>query len=394
MSWGEQTNAGDGWGFGTVAPSATPVQQQPQSRTPAPAASQQQYNRSAQAQPQAQSRVTNNAWGGSTTVANDSWGGATAVDHNPPQNNSARQPQPTSQQRLPQQQAAPQYQQPNSYAQQPTQQQVRPAQSQQQPQSRPPPSSAILPAVAQATQGDARSAVQAVQANTRALEDCERRLGTRDDTRELRARMQQLRKETLAMIQSAQRSLQARPDRATADQLGVATQSFTRVAQRLEQREQTLVQTMQASLGDHGSSAQVSQAQKQSLQDTYGLVDDQLVEEYNQELRGLVEDLKGLQEVQAKVNTLVTEQQPHFDTVEKNVQVSDVNIQHGTADIEETRDIACAIRWKKLIIALVVIGILAVIAIIIAVSVTQSKPKPAPPPGPAAARPPAASPTP
>jgi glucose/arabinose dehydrogenase len=189
--------------------------------------------------------------------------------------------------------------------------------------------------------------------------------------------MAQLRKDTLAQINGAQSALKARPDKPAADELARATAAFTRVAQRVEQREQSVVQTMTATLHNAPSA---SPAQKQAMMDTYGLVDDALVEEYNAELRGLVSDLKGLQEAQASVNTLVTHQQSLLDVTEQNVVVADQNISVGTADIEETRDLACAIRWKKLIIALVVVGILVIIGVIITVVVlTQNKPKPASP---------------
>jgi len=98
-------------------------------------------------------------------------------------------------------------------------------------------------------------------------------------------------------------------------------------------------------------------------------VDDALVEEYNAELRGLVNDLRGLQEAQTSVNQLVSHQQNLLDIGEKNVVQADSNLTAGTVDIEETRDLACAIRWKKLIIAIVVISVLIVIGIIITLSI-------------------------
>lgn len=134
--------------------------------------------------------------------------------------------------------------------------------------------------------------------------------------------------------------------------------------------------------------------QKQQLTDTYGLVDDALVEEYNAELRGLVQDLRGLQEAQATVNTLVTQQQAMLDVTEQNVATADSNVSTGTADIEETRDLACAIRWKKFIIIAVVIALLVIIAIIITVSVVTTQKKPAPPPPPSSPPSPALSPSP
>ncbi len=59
---------------------------------------------------------------------------------------------------------------------------------------------------------DAKTAVQQIIGNTRQLEDCERRLGTREDTRELRAQLQRLRKDTLSLVQQTQRALQVRDD--------------------------------------------------------------------------------------------------------------------------------------------------------------------------------------
>jgi t-SNARE complex subunit (syntaxin) len=123
------------------------------------------------------------------------------------------------------------------------------------------------------------------------------------------------------------------------------------------------------------------------------VVDDALVEEYNAELRGLVNDLRGLQEAQVSVNQLVTQQQNLLDIGEQNVVVSESNIVAGTADVEQTRDLACAIRWKKLIIAIVVVSILVIIAIIITLSVVLGKPAPAASPTPTSTVPAARTPT-
>jgi len=49
-------------------------------------------------------------------------------------------------------------------------------------------------------------------ANTRLLEEYEAKLGTRQDTRDLRLRMQQLRQSSLALVHQAQTALQGTPD--------------------------------------------------------------------------------------------------------------------------------------------------------------------------------------
>lgn len=40
----------------------------------------------------------------------------------------------------------------------------------------------------------------------------------------------------------------------------------------------------------------------------YGKVDDELIEEYNQDLRGLVSDVAALRDMQVQVNTMITTQ--------------------------------------------------------------------------------------
>lgn len=109
------------------------------------------------------------------------------------------------------------------------------------------------------------------------------------------------------------------------------------------------------------------------MHQTYGQVDDDIVHEYNEDLRGLVQDVQALRELQGDVNNMVAKQQAPLDQLENNTATAAANVDTGVEQIEEARDLACSVRYKKLIIALIVVAILVVIAVIITLSVVLTK---------------------
>jgi len=94
-----------------------------------------------------------------------------------------------------------------------------------------------------------------------------------------------------------------------------------------------------------------------------------IIQERNRDMREIESELSALRDVMRDVKDLVDEGRDQLDIAEQQVVVSDVRVEKGIDDLEESNKLACSARWKKLWILICCLILLAIIAVVVVVVV-------------------------
>lgn len=217
--------------------------------------------------------------------------------------------------------------------------------------------------------------VRTIAENARKLDDMMNDIGTRRDTRDLRNRIRDLRNETAELVQEAkaiiaegsQPSEKSKLDK-LANEFQTALKTYERAAQESIRKEKELLTAMELHMSQGGDNRQ--SVGKYDLQEIgLGDVDEAIIEEQNREIRELERDLVGLADVFKDVKELIEEQGTALDPAEQNVRDAEETTRGAVVELKKANKLACAARWKILIIVVLCLVILLLIVLVIALAV-------------------------
>eukprot|EP01122_Echinamoeba_exundans_P001065 TRINITY_DN11006_c0_g1_i1.p1 TRINITY_DN11006_c0_g1~~TRINITY_DN11006_c0_g1_i1.p1 ORF type:complete len:283 (+),score=61.63 TRINITY_DN11006_c0_g1_i1:32-850(+) len=209
-----------------------------------------------------------------------------------------------------------------------------------------------------------------------------REIGTRLDGRDLRSKIEDLRRRAndatarLRQVLSQNCSPQLMSKKQELVQQGtVALEKLHAAEQNVQRRTSDVVTVMRASISQGKPPSQLEVGQLQlatDLQLKEINVDEQIARERNEDLQAINRDLAALMDVQKDFSKLTQEQGQMLTTAENQTTKAEQDIETGRQNIKESSSLMCSYRKKIFVIIIIVIIILAIIAIIIGVVVSRN----------------------
>jgi len=207
-------------------------------------------------------------------------------------------------------------------------------------------------------------------------------IGTKKDTSKSREQLRDLRENIKEMAKLIKTELQrANEDRSNRQKVDQLSKSFAQILSLYDQTSKTSIQKerefvvqMESRRDSSPINMQVSPKQQQQVADFKELnVDDELIKEYNTDIKSLESDLLELQTVFNDVGLLVDQQGQMLDNVETNVASADNNVVVARGKLSDAMRLATSARWKIVAIIVLIVVILAIIIIVIVVPICASK---------------------
>ncbi|XP_067002908.1 syntaxin-7 [Anabrus simplex] len=227
--------------------------------------------------------------------------------------------------------------------------------------------------------------IQKISQNVSSMQKMVNQLGTPQDSQELRNQLhqiqnytQQLAKDTNASLKELssitssapdQREWKAQKDR-LADEFTTALNSFQSSQRDAARKGKEQIQRVRANsgLGDPFGGGRYTEQlielqdnhsrQQAQLQDEMNL---QLLEEQEQSIQELESNIKDINQIFKELGALVHDQGEVIDSIEANVEKSEVFVSEGTNQLRQASSYQSKVRRKKCILAICLAVILAVI---------------------------------
>jgi len=96
-------------------------------------------------------------------------------------------------------------------------------------------------------------------------------------------------------------------------------------------------------------------------------VDDQIIRERNDEMRGLVRDLTDLREAMGDISVLVDTQGQDLNAIEGTAHEAEIYVEQGVTDLHSAKRYQSSYRKKICVIIIIVIIILAILTVVLLV---------------------------
>ncbi|XP_033645168.1 syntaxin-7-like isoform X1 [Asterias rubens] len=235
------------------------------------------------------------------------------------------------------------------------------------------------------------SNIQKISQNVREIERIITRLGTSDDNKSLRAKLDevqhytnQLAKDTNRMLKdlssapppispSDQRQQRMQKERFTSD-FTAALNQFQRVQREAAQKEREGVKRVRAHSGlaedyDEGPNALInweSSNQPQAMQQSQFQQEDfEALKERESQLKKLESDIVDVNTIFKDLATMVHEQGDMIDSIEANVESAEVHVDQANTQLVKASTYQSKARRKKIMIVICCVVLLAIIGIII-----------------------------
>lgn len=241
--------------------------------------------------------------------------------------------------------------------------------------------------------------IQKISQNVTQLERLVKQIGTSQDSEELRDKLHQtthytnqIAKETNKEMQrlahiptpttpSAQRQLKMQRERLT-EEFSNALKNFQTVQRTSAERERASLSRARASSGstyspytDDTPATEFSQqgfSQTAQVLEMENDVDLTLIKERESAIKQLESDIMDVNQIFKDLGMLVHEQGEVLDSIEANVESTDMHVTDGTKQLEQAINYQSKARRKKCCLIVVLLVILGIVAIIIAVTVSNN----------------------
>ncbi|KAG5681065.1 hypothetical protein PVAND_010531 [Polypedilum vanderplanki] len=235
------------------------------------------------------------------------------------------------------------------------------------------------------------TSVQKIYQNVSSMNRMVSQVGTAQETPEIRQQLHQIRTYTQQLIKDTDssfkdivnckdRHLKIQRDRLV-DEFTAALTAFQAVQKRTVDLEKNAIRQAKANVtlpkppsSNKSTSNSFSESQfENNFVDNRGPtqaqlqqeeIDLQALEEQERTIRELEENIVGVNEIYKKLGALVYEQGQTVDSIEASVENASVFVQDGTEQLRRASHYSNQARKKKLILALILGGILAVIILL------------------------------
>jgi len=205
-------------------------------------------------------------------------------------------------------------------------------------------------------------------------------IGSKKDTSKSREQLRDLRENIKESAKQIKNQLQkANEDRGNRQKVDQLSKTFTQILTLYDQTSKTSIQkerefvVQMESRRDSSPIEMPRGQQKQEQVDFKELnVDDELIKEYNTDIKALENDLVELQAVFNDVGLLVESQGQMLDNVEHNVANADNNVSDGRRKLSDAMRLATSARWKIALIVVLCIVILVIIILVIVIPICVS----------------------
>jgi len=201
------------------------------------------------------------------------------------------------------------------------------------------------------------------------------KLGTPEDTKTLRRRIQEVRNACQIAIRKIKGELQIPPEPEKQSQHAKITAQFQDLCLQYEkqsklslQKERELVVMMESSMSTKGTSPIGLEAQNarfaQELE-AIGLkeIDLKIIEETNEEVRQIERDLEELRDVFKDVAVIVEEQKENLTVIETKLEEAEMNVEEGVDQLVQANELAKSYRKKFIFIGICIAITILVIAL-------------------------------
>ncbi|XP_038057635.1 syntaxin-7-like [Patiria miniata] len=237
------------------------------------------------------------------------------------------------------------------------------------------------------------SNIQKISQNVKEIERIIPRLGTPDDNKTLRSKLDevqhytnQLAKDTNRMLkdlnnapasvsQSDQRQQRMKKGRFTSD-FSAALNQFQRVQREAAQKKREEIKRVRGNSEyaddyDEGPNAPLNREGSGS-QSQIQQVDFEALKEREAQLHKLESDISDVNTILKELATMVGEQGDTIDSIEENVETTEVHVKEANTQLAKAKTYQSKARRKKFIICICCVVFLAVLGVIIYVAIPKS----------------------
>jgi len=234
---------------------------------------------------------------------------------------------------------------------------------------------------------DLSNCLEQLQAAIKAFSQLVDKLGTTQDSKQLRQQLHQQREQTQRTVLDVKQLLLQPYDRNVdkakhdklASQFTQLGKEYERIVQISLKKEKEIVTELEKRQSGIGLPQKRPESELQEerisgkLQAVAAPSEDQfaefLIEEQNREIQQLEKDLKDLQGCFVDIAQEIQKQQVNLDQIEVNVTTAEVQTKEGTTQMQKAYQYAKSARCKLFVILLIVVLVLAaIIATIVAVT--------------------------
>merc|ERR1711879_386123 len=194
------------------------------------------------------------------------------------------------------------------------------------------------------------------------LKDLVTKLGTQDDTPRLRHEMRAIRGETQDMaldVRDRLNELQRIQDESLRKEKIIVSSLKEEMASAMDEKK-----AMGKADGDQFEFS----LEEMGVED----INKRILTEQSSEIKSIEKDLTQINEMFKDMRQIVEEATPQLDAVEEKVSGTRAATEEGTATLMQTMRAVIMARWKKLLIAAIVLALILVVAIIVTIIVVSN----------------------